>query len=83
MPATVKEYDAKLDSKKRLSLRGAAFGYYHVHEYADGTITLEPRELTPPFQISGNTLSMMDKSMENMRAGEVSAPVDLSEFDGE
>ena len=77
----IKEYDAKLDSKRRLTLRNASFEYYHVQEMDNGTIVLEPRELTVPFQISANTLAMMDASVRNMKAGKVSAPLDLSEFE--
>ncbi len=76
----VKEYDAKLDSKRRLTLRSTSFDYYHVQEMDNGIIMLEPRELTPPFQISANTLSMIEESIKNMKASEVSEPVDLSEF---
>ena len=81
MPNAVREYDAKLDSKRRLTLRSTHFEYYHVREMEDGSILLEPRELTVPFQVSVNTLHMMDAAMENMKAGKVSAPVDLSDFE--
>lgn len=77
---TVREYDAKLDSKKRLTLRGTPFSYYHVAEMKNGTIILEPRELTRPFQISERTLAMMDRAMANMEQGIVSEPIDLSEL---
>ena len=81
MQTTVREYDAKLDSKHRLTLRSANFEYYHVHEMDDGVIVLEPRELTAPFRISANTLAMMDESVYNLKAGKVSAPIDLSGFE--
>ena len=81
MQTAIREYDAKLDTKRRLTLRNTNFDYYHVQEMNDGTIILEPRELTVPFQISANTLSMMDKAVENMKAGKVSAPIDLSMFE--
>ena len=80
MQAVVKEYNAKIDAKKRITLRSASFDYYHVAEYANGTIILEPRELTVPFQISENTLHMMDTAIENIKAGRVSEAIDLSEF---
>lgn len=79
MQAT-KQYDTRLDAKRRLTIRGALFEYYHVVEYADGRIVLEPRVLTPPFQVSERTLSMMDAAVDNFREGNVSAPVDLSAF---
>ena len=74
------EYDAKVDTKKRITIRNANFTYYHVTEMENGSILLEPRELTPPVQISANTLHMMDTSIQNFKNGVVSAPVDLSDF---
>ena len=78
---TVREYDAKLDSKKRITLRNAVFDYFHVSELEDGRIILEPRELVKPFSVSANTLSMMDKAVENMKNNKVSEKLDLSEFE--
>ncbi len=80
MESVPRTYDAKVDSKKRITLRSARFEYYNVKEYQDGRILLEPRELAVPFSVSENTLAMMDAAMKNMKNGEVSAPVDLSEF---
>ena len=76
------EYDAKVDAKKRITIRNANYNYYHVREMESGVILLEPRELRVPFQISANTLAMMDKSIQNFKAGNVSAPIDLSDFEG-
>ena len=81
MPSAVREYDAKLDSKRRLTLRSTFFDYYHVREMEDGTIVLEPRELTVPFRVSANTLAMMDTAVQNLRAGAVSEAIDLSDFE--
>ena len=81
MATAVREYDAKLDSKKRLTLRSSNYMYYHVLELNNGTIVLEPRELTAPFEVSANTLYMMDQSIKNFRTGKVSEPVDLSAFE--
>lgn len=81
MSNPIREYDAKLDSKKRLTLRSVLFEYYHVSELEDGTIILEPRELKAPFQVSANTLAMMDQSMKNLKNGKVSKALDLSEFE--
>jgi len=78
-----KEYDARMDTKKRVTLRGARFGHYHVQEYDDGRIVLEPRELVSPLEISRRTLAMMDASVENLKKGTASAPVDLSSFSAE
>ncbi|MBQ6517880.1 MAG: hypothetical protein IJI14_04115 [Anaerolineaceae bacterium] len=80
MEKMVHEYDAKIDAKKRITLRNAWFEYYHVAEFDDGRILLEPRELVPVFQVSANSLSMMDEAMKNLSYGKVSSPVDLSEL---
>ena len=80
MEAISRTYDAKVDSKRRITLRRARFEYYNVKEYQDGSILLEPRELAVPFSVSANTLAMMDAAMENLKGGKVSDPVDLSEF---
>ena len=76
----VKNYDVHIDSKKRITLRGALFQYYNVKEYENGCIMLEPRELTVPEGISAKTLSAMDKAIENFKLGEVSPAIDLSDF---
>ena len=73
-------YDAKVDAKRRITLRSARFEYYNVKEYQDGSILLEPRELVVPFNISANTLSMMDSAIEEMKQGKTSDPIDLSDF---
>ena len=78
----VMEYDAKIDGKKRVTLRRAAFNYYHVQEYSNGQILLQPRELVAPFEVSKKTLAVMDSSMANLKKGKVSKPVDLSSFGG-
>lgn len=77
---TTRTYDTRLDSKRRLTIRGASYEYYHVEEFSDGRIVLEPRVLTPPFEVSQRTLSMMDSAVSNLQQGKVSAPVDLSVF---
>ena len=76
----VKEYDVHRDSKKRITLRGAAYQYYNVKEYQNGCIVLEPRELTVPESISRATLQEMDRAIANFKNNNVSAPVDLSDF---
>ena len=80
MEPVIREYDAKLDSKKRLTLREAGYEYYHVSVLPDQRIILEPRVLTAPFSVSANTLNMMDQSVENLKKGKVSPAIDLSEF---
>lgn len=79
--AVVKKYDAKIDSKKRITLRNARFDYFHVEEFADGKIILEPRELVKPFEVSAGTLAMMDSAVENLKNGNVSDAIDFSDFE--
>lgn len=76
----VKDYTVHIDSKKRVTLRGAMYQYYHVKEYDNGCIMLEPRELTVPDTISAKTLQDMDKAINNFNQGTVSDTIDLSDF---
>ena len=80
MDVAVKEYDAKMDAKKRITLRGSIYDYYHVIEFPNGRIELEPRVLVEPFEISEDTLRMIDSSMDNLKKEKVSKPIDLSSF---
>lgn len=76
----VKDYTVHIDSKKRITLRGALFQYYNVKEYDNGCIMLEPRELVVPESISARTLEDMDRAISNYKMGEVSTVIDLSDF---
>ena len=57
----VREYDARIDVKKRVTLREARYHHYHVQEYSDGRIVLEPRVLAAPFEVSRTTLEQRSK----------------------
>ena len=76
----IKDYDVHIDSKKRVTLRGARYQYYNVREYENGCIIMEPRELITPDSISARTLKEMDQSIQNFKLGKVSEPIDLSDF---
>lgn len=76
----VKDYTVHLDSKKRITLRGADYQYYNVREYQNGCIVLEPRELIVPETISARTLKDIDSSISNFNIGKVSEVIDLSDF---
>lgn len=76
----MKDYIAHLDSKKRITLRGALYQYYNVKEYGNGWIVLEPRELTVPESLSVKTVADMDSAVRNYKSGKVSSIVDLSDF---
>ncbi|MDP4583133.1 MAG: hypothetical protein NWR21_05090 [Verrucomicrobiales bacterium] len=80
MPKVVQNYDVTADSKNRISLRGAKAKYFHVKALSNGAFILEPRILVPPDAISKRSLKMLDKSVEALKSGEVSSPIDLSPF---
>ena len=76
----VKTYEVHIDSKKRMTLRGAKYQYYFVREYENGCSILEPRELKVPASVSAKSLKSMDQAVHNFKLGKVSEPVDLSDF---
>lgn len=76
----IKNYNVHIDSKKRITLRGAIYQYYNVKEYNNGCIMLEPRELVTPDTVSAKTLEDMDKAISNFKLGKVSDGIDLSDF---
>lgn len=78
--AAPKEYDARVDSKKRVTIRGAEHGYFRVVHRKDGTILLKPRVLQDAEPVSARTLRMMDEAMKNLRAGKRSKPADLQKY---
>ena len=80
MMEAVKNYVAHLDTKKRITLRGATHQFYNVKVYGNGCIILEPRELTVPEGISAKTLADMDRAVSNLKKGDVSPSIDLSDF---
>lgn len=80
MTELVNEYDAKIDAKRRITLRDSIFEYFHIKQYKDGTIVLEPRVLVEPNALSKKTLKMMDKSIDNFKKGKISKAIDLSDF---
>ena len=69
MTELIKEYDAKVDNKKRVTIRETIYEYFHIKQYKDGSILLEPRVLVEPFEVSQNTLKMMDSSIKNIKNG--------------
>ncbi|MDA8409925.1 MAG: hypothetical protein M0001_05975 [Treponema sp.] len=71
-------YIAKVDSKKRIAVRGAAASYYAVTELEDGLILLKPQEEATRIEdIPPAVLAMMDRAMEGFKAGRVAGPIEL------
>ena len=62
--AVKKNYGAKLDAMRRLTIRNASTEFYHVTEYEDGTVKLEPRVLVSP-----DMLKQIDADVERHKAG--------------
>lgn len=81
MAEVLKEYDLKMDSKRRVTLRSAEYEHYHARHYADGKILLEPRELREPETISRRALEQMDEAIRNLRDGVAGDEFDLAEVD--
>ena len=81
MNATIiKEYDAHLDPKRRITLRGVRNEYYAVRMFEDGRILLDPRVLVPPQAVSKRALAMLDRAAANFKKGNVSDPIDLDRY---
>ena len=77
MEAVLKTYDARIDSKKRITIRNPKYEYYHVVEQENGVVVLEPRELVDPFTISKKTYEDMEEDVKNLKNGVVSDPIKL------
>jgi hypothetical protein len=71
------EYVAKLDSKKRITVRSARAEYYAVTELAGGVIILKPQEAFRLEDLPEDVLAMIDEASANFKIGRVSAPIDL------
>lgn len=78
MPVT-NEYDAQVDSKKRVTLRGAKHKYFRVRLREDGVYEFRPKVLVDA-PISAATLRCIGKSIASMKAGKRSKPVDLKKL---
>ena len=79
----IKKYDAKLDSKNRLTIRESQFAHYSVNVMDNGEIVLKPRILVDPNNINANTLKTIEESMGNLKKGKVGKEFDPEEFDWE
>jgi hypothetical protein len=77
--APLAEYDAHVDDKKRLTIRGTKFEYFRVVHRADGTILLKPRVMKDA-PLSAATARAMDKAMKNLSAGKRGVRVDLKKL---
>lgn len=46
----------RLLNRKRLTIRDAGYEHYHVREFDDGTVVLQPRVLVSPNTLTAGTL---------------------------
>jgi hypothetical protein len=75
-----KEYTARIDSKNRLTIRGAKHSFFKVKVFNTGKVILSPQILVDPEEIPAKTLKAIEQSVKNYKAGKVSKPVNLSKF---
>jgi len=78
--AVLNQYTAHLDTKKRLTVRGALSDFFFVKVFTDGHVVLEPRVLVDPGVISKKVLRMMDQSAANMKKHVASPVIDLKKY---
>lgn len=74
MQTIVKQYNAKVDSKKRITLRDSKYEYYSVTTYDDGSIALEPKVLVSKDSITRDEayeafLKLRENAKKNGTAG--------------
>ncbi|MGE5352562.1 MAG: hypothetical protein ACM3P0_10795 [Acidobacteriota bacterium] len=82
-PAVLKEYTAKLDSKKRVTIRGAKYDHYKVQILKNGQILLKPQVVVDLEAIPPKTLDMIEKSMKNFKKGKVYGPINTDKYNFE
>jgi hypothetical protein len=75
-----KEYRAHVDSKKRVTLRGAESRDFRVVHRKDGSILLKPLTVEISEPVSARALRGMDKAVRNFRAGKTSKSANLAKY---
>ena len=78
--SVLNQYTAHLDTKKRLTIRGALAEFFAVKVFSDGHVLLEPRVLVDPDTISKRTLRMMDQSATNLKKRTATPAIDLKKY---
>jgi len=76
----IKQYNAKLDIKKRMTIRNSDYDHYEVNVFEDGNILLKPQMLINADELSLNTLKMMDRSILSFKKGKVSKPINYKKY---
>jgi hypothetical protein len=75
-----KEYTTKIDSKNRLTIRGAKHSFFKVKVFNTGKVILNPQILVDPDEIPSKTLKTIEASVRNYKKGKVSKPVNISKY---
>jgi hypothetical protein len=78
--AAAKEYRARTDARKRLTLRGAETRDFRVVHRRDGSILLKPLVAEGSAPVTASALRAMDRAMKNLRAGKRSKPANLGKY---
>jgi len=76
MATILSEKDVKLDSKHRVTVRKPLAEYYHMTQYDDGRVVLEPMKL-----VSKKTLQEMEKAITLVKHGIEENPVNMDEVE--
>jgi len=66
MLEVVREYNAKMDAKRRITIRTSDYEYYHVKQYSNGTIVLEPRVIAAPFEVNEGDTAVAGKTKNSV-----------------
>jgi hypothetical protein len=78
--SAAKEYRARIDARKRLTLRGAENRDFRVVHRKDGSILLQPLVTEEEAPVSGHALRAIDKAIRNLRAGKRSTAANLGKY---
>jgi hypothetical protein len=76
----VKQYNTKLDSKKRMTIRNPHYEHYEVSIFETGHILLKPKVLVDAKDIPVKTLKMLRKSVSNLKKGKSSKPINIKKY---
>lgn len=81
----INEYDSKVDSSRRITLRKAKnialYEHYKTIHLEDGTIIHKPLVLTSPENVlSMETIATLDKSIRNFKKKKVGKTFDASQY---
>ena len=74
-PKIKRQFNVKLDTKSRVTIRGAQSEYYEITEYDNGKLVLEPRVLVDP-----ELLKHIDIAVKDYKKGDKGTPLDWSKY---